>query len=204
MLELLVATAISVTVLGVTVMLSTQMQERYRFELEVGAVRSEAQYALDWIVRDLRAAGANPYNIQVAACPVNGTAFTPIRRDPNGNGIQDDIRIHADVNPPNRALGGIAGACTEPNEDITIAHDIANNVITRRDNNVGNVAVPMTDDVITGLRFTYLDATRAPAGSDLAVAFIGVEVTARTRTPSPNTRQRVDVTVRDEIRVRMR
>lgn len=204
MLELLVATAISVTVLGVTVTLSTQMQEQYSFELEAGAVRSEAQFALDWIVRDLRATGANPYDVTVSACPANGTAFQAIRLDPNGNGLQDDIRIQSDINPPNGLLGGGAGACTEAGEDITIAHDPANRVVTRRDNNINAAALPMTDDVITGLTFTFLDATRAPAPGDTAVAFIGVAVTARTRVRSPNTRQFVDVTVQDELRVRMR
>jgi hypothetical protein len=204
MLELLVATAISTTVLGVTVMVSTQMQERYRFDMDLAAVRAEAQYALDWIVRDLRAAGANPYNITVSGCPAGGTPFRAIRRDPNGTGVQNSIRVHADVNPPNGVLGGVAGACAEANEDVSIAHDPASHVITRRDNNNGGAAVAMTDDVITGLTFTYLDATRAPALVDPAIAFIRVTVTARTRIPSPNTRGRVQVTVQDELRVRMR
>jgi hypothetical protein len=203
MLELLVATAISVTVLGVTVMVSTQMQERYRFEMDLGAVRAEAQYALDWILRDLRAAGANPYNITVSGCPAGGTPFRAIQRDPSGTGVQNNIRVQADVNPPNGVLGGLAGACTEANEDVTIAHDAERSVITRRDNN-GGAAVAMSDDVITGLTFSYLDATRSPALVDPAVAFIRVAVTARTRFPSPNTRGRIQVTVEDELRVRMR
>jgi type II secretory pathway pseudopilin PulG len=203
MLELLVATAISTTVLGVTVMVSTQMQERFRFETDLAAVRAEAQYALDWILRDLRGAGANPYGIEVSGCPVNGTPFNAIQRDPGGTGLQDNVRVQADVNPPNGVIGGLAGACTEANEDITIAHDAVRSVITRRDNN-GGAAVAMTDDVITRLRFTYLDAMREQALTEPAISFVRVAVTARTRIASPNTRARVEVTAQDEIRVRIK
>jgi Tfp pilus assembly protein PilW len=204
LVELLVATAITVTVLGATVMLSGQVQSRYRIEMEMAAARSEAQFALDWIVRELRAAGMNTYNVTVSECPAAGTAFRAIRRDPNGNGVQEDIRIHADVNPPNGQLGGASGACSEANEDITIGHDRVNRVITRRDHNAGNTAVAMSDNVISGLLFTYLDATQAPTTNDLSVAFIGVAVTAQTRIPDPNTRQPVTMTVRDQVRVRTR
>jgi type II secretory pathway component PulJ len=204
MLELLVATAVTVGVLGATALLANQVQARYRTELDVAAVRAEAQFALDWIVRDLRAAGSNPYRVSVSDCPASGTDFQAIRLDPNGNGVQDDIRIHADVNPSNGVLGGVAGACTEANEDLSIAHDPVNRVVTRRDHNAGNTAVPMSDSVITALRFTYLDAMQAPTTSDLAVSFIGVEVTAETRTPDPRTGQPVSVTVRDRLRVRLR
>ena len=60
-------------------------------------------------------------------------------------------------------LGTGVGSCNEPNEDVTIAHDSANRVITRFDRatDTGTGPVTMTDGIFTSLRFTYLDANRA-------------------------------------------
>lgn len=203
LVELLVATTLSLSVLGAAIMITSQVQKGYDIERESAAARNEAQFAVAAIARELRPAGANPYFITTSACPVSGTAFRPIRRDPDGDGLPDDIRVHSDVNPPNKALGGVAGACTEADEDITIAHEPTTRTVTRRDNNL-NVTEPLTDGVITNLTFTYLDVNRAVTTNDNSVCFVRVSVTATTRRPDPRTGQFVSFTVTDDVRIRVR
>lgn len=204
MVELLIAMAVTATTIGTTLLVALQLQQSYYAQLDGAAVQQEARYALDWITKDLTSAGSNPSTISVSACPQNGTAFTGIRRDPNGDGVQNDIRIHADIAPPNGVLGGVAGACTEAGEDVTIAYDAAAQAITRRDNNTQNAAVPMTDSVISQLSFTYLDANRLPAATDDAVAFVQVTVVAQTPRPDVRTGQPATFTLNSEVRVRSR
>lgn len=204
MVELLVSIAITSVVMGSVLLVASQMRQSYYTHLDGAGVQQEARYALDWISAELTAAGSNPSNVSVSSCPANGTAFRAIRRDPNGNGVQDDVRVHADINPPNGLLGGGAGACSEAGEDVTIAHDAVNRRITRRDNNLDAAPVAMSDSVITQLRFTYLTAARAAATTDDAVAYIGIAVTAQTPRPDPYTGQPVTFTLTSEVRVRTR
>jgi prepilin-type N-terminal cleavage/methylation domain-containing protein len=205
LVELLVATTICLCVLAATIVLASQVQKSYQIEMDAAAVRNEAEYAVDWISRELRSAGANPYRVTVSGCPAAGTTFRAIGLNPDGDALPDDIRFHADLNPPNNQLGGTAvGQCTEANEDVTIAHDPVNRVITRRDNNVDAAAVQMTDAVITALTFTYLDRNRGVTADEGSIAFIRVTVTAQTRVSDPNTSRPRTMTVADEVRVRVR
>lgn len=205
MIELLIAMTISVCVLTATIVVASQVQKGYDIELEAAASRNEAEFAVAAIARELRAAGANPYNITTSPCPVAGTAFRPILRNPDGDGLADDIRLHSDVNPPNKSLGGVvAGTCTEANEDVTISHDAANRTITRRDNNTEAAATAFTDGVITNLTFTYLDVNRAVTAVDNQVCYVRIRVTSTTRRPDPRTNQPISFTVTDEVRVRVR
>ena len=205
MIELLIAMTISVCVLTATMVIASQVQKGYDIELEATAARNEAEFAVASVARELRAAGANPYNLTTSPCPVAGTAFRPILRNPDGDGLADDIRFHSDVNPPNKALGGVAtGACDEANEDVTISHDPANRTITRRDNNTEAVATAFTDGVITNLTFQYLDVNRAVTAVDNQVCYVRISVTATTRRRDPRTNQPVSFTVTDEVRVRVR
>src|SRR5688572_25611113 len=156
LIEFMISALITTAVLGGTVMLAAQLQQAYTTQLDDVTVEEETRFSLDWIEQALRNAGSNPYSITVSGCAA--AAFTGIGLDPDGDGANDDIRIHADINPPNGLLGGVAGACNEPNEDVTIAYDNVNLVITRRDNNLDMAAVNMTEPVITNLLFTYLDS----------------------------------------------
>ena len=205
MLELLIATTIGAAILGPIVMVTGQLQTSYARQLDGGAVQQEARYALDWMTRTLASAGSNPSKVSVSACPAAGTAFRAIRRDPNGDNVQNDIRIHADINPPNGLLGGLTtGACTEAGEDITIAYDAANRTITRRDNNIDGAAVAMSDSVISQLAFTYLDVNRAAAATDGLVAFIQVTVSAQNPTADLALGQPLTFALTSEVRVRTR
>ena len=179
LIELLIATLVGSAMLGAALLITDQVSRGYTSQLDGAMVQEEARFALDWIEEALRSAGSNPYGIAASNCPAAGTAFLAIRRDPNGNAVMDDIRIQADVNPPNALLGGLAAACGEPGEDITIAHDPAAQAITVVDNNLGGAPTPMTDGLITQLQFTHLDASRVVTANENAIAFVQVAVTAQ-------------------------
>ena len=204
LLELLMAMTISTAIMGSMVVVAGQMQRSYYSQIEGASVQQEARFALDWIVRELNTAGNNPMSIGTGACPSSGTVFRAIRRDPNGDSVQNDIRVHSDLNT-NGLLGGFSSsACVEAGEDVTIQFNTSTNTIQRRDNNTEMSAVDMSDSVITGLTFAYLDSNRATTASDAAVSFVQVTITSQTPTINANTGQRQTFTESAEVRVRSR
>ena len=204
LIELMIVTAISSALLGSAVAVSNQVQRGYSHELDDAAVQQEARYALDWIAATIAPAGSNPYDIATSACPASGTPFAAFRLDPDGNGIDDDIRVQADVNPPNGLLTGLSGACNESGEDVTIGRDAAANTITRRDVATDAAPVAVTDGVFTALRFTYLTSGRVVTATPDAIAFVLVSLTGRSRSRDPHTGQFTTFTYQSEIRVRSR
>ncbi len=204
LVELLIATLVGSAMLGAALLITDQVSRGYTSQLDGAMVQEEARFALNWIEEALRSAGSNPYGITASNCPAAGTVFLAIRRDPNGNAVMDDIRIQADVNPPNALLGGLAAPCGEPGEDITIAHDPAAQTITLLDNNLGGAPTPMTDGVITQLQFTHLDANRVVTANENAIAFVQVAVTAQGPNRDRQLGQPATVTLTSEVRIRTR
>ena len=204
LVELLIATLVGSATLGAAVLITDQVSRGYTSQLDGAMVQEEARFALNWIEEALRSAGSNPYGIAASNCPAAGTAFLAIRRDPNENAVMDDIRIQSDINPPNALLGGLAAACGEPGEDITIAHDPAAQTITVLDNNLGGAQTPMTDGVITQLQFTHLDASRVVTANENAIAFVQVAVTAQGPNRDRQLGQPATVTLTSEVRIRTR
>jgi Tfp pilus assembly protein PilW len=204
LVEFLIAATISVLVLTAGATVATQVQHAHRTLLDQTGVEEEARFAIDLIERTLRAAGNNPYGVTTSDCPAASTPFVPITLDPNGNGVDDNVRVQADIAPSNGLLGGVAGTCTEAGEDITIAHDPIAQVVTFRDNNVDATPVAVTDAVITALTFDYRNAAGVTTTNPAAVAFIQTTVTARGRAANPQTGAFDTFTERSEIRVRAR
>jgi hypothetical protein len=181
-IEFAIAMAITTAVLAGTAVLATQVQGAYNSQLDDVAVEQEVRYALDWMTRYIRSAGSDPY----------GCVGQPLWIDPNGNGDPDDVRVVADINPPD-------GDCTDSDEDATIAFDAGNRVITL-DSGAG--AVPMTDPIITGLQFTFLDANRNVTATESQVAFIGIQVTGASEGRSATTGF-TEFTLSTEVRLRV-
>jgi len=185
LIEFLIAMAITTVVLGATVGLAATIQQAYNADLDDVAVEQEVRYALDWISRYMRSAGSNPYS-----CPL---LTQPVWLDPNGNGADDDVRVTADVNPPD-------GDCTDAEEDVTIALDPVARVITL---NTGAGAVAMTDPVITNLQFTYLDSSHNPTAVEAQIAYVGIAVTGRSKGRA-NSTGFTQFTLSNEVRIRVR
>jgi Tfp pilus assembly protein PilW len=204
LMELLVASVCTMIVLGSAVSLTSQIQTGYRRQLEDSAGEQEARYALEWIGRYLRGAGNNPFNVTVSQCPGANTNFYGIIMDPNADGVNNDITIQSDANPPDGLIGGASGSCNQANEHVTISFDNTNKTIIFLDEAVGANATTRTDNVINNLTFTYLDSARAVTTVQANVFYVQTAIQIRTRTmngPSgaPSTR-----TLSSEIRVRGR
>ena len=202
--ELLVAMAITVTTMGTSLAITEQVSRGYTTQLDNALTQEEARFALDWVASALRTAGANPYAVVTTNCPGAAFNFQAVRLDPNGNGVMDDLRLQADVNPPNGLVGGVGGVCDEAGEDVTIGLDPATKTITLLDNNLGGLPTPMTDGVITGLQFSYLDANRVATNAAAAAAFVRVSVTAEAPGANRARGARDTVTLTSEVRIRVR
>lgn len=204
LVELLVASMVTMVVLGGAVALTSQVQEGYRRQIESSAAEQEGRYALDWVSRLIRASGNNPYNVAITDCPSAATPFAAIVFDPDGDDIDNDIRLQTDSNPPDGLLGGVAGGCSQANEDVTVSFDPDTNSITFLDNNLGGTATIRTDAVIDDLRFIYRDAARAVTTNPLNVVYVETQVTVRSRTINAVTGEPVTRVLSQEVRIRGR
>lgn len=211
LIELLVATVVSMLVLGGAVVLTSQIQTGYRRQVEEAAAQQEGRYALEWIGKLIRGAGNQPFPLNIDGdCPTTGLAFEAIRFDPDGDLVDDDIRLQTDSNPPDGLYGGVSGACTQANEDVTISLDTVNDAILFLDNNLGGAATIRTDAVIDDLRFIYRNvdhSTTDGSGNPITaedVRYVETQITVRSRTLDPATGLPVTRTISSEVRVRSR
>lgn len=204
LVELLVASGVSVIILGGAVALTSQMQEGYRRQIEASAAEQEGRYALEWIGKLIRGADNNPFNVVSTDCPTAGTAYAAIRFDPDGDLVDNDIRLQTDSNPPDGQVGGVLGACDQANEDVTITLDAANDVILFYDENLGVPASIRTDAVIEDLHFIYRDAAHAVTAISANVRYVDVQITIRTRTVDSSSGAPLTRVLSSEVRVRSR
>jgi Tfp pilus assembly protein PilW len=207
--EFLIAAAITAAVLGGTIVLASQMQRVYSTQLDDTTAEEEVRFALDWIAQALRNAGSNPYSLGSLATSCAGTGtFAAITMNPDGASPTDDsIRIQADINPPNGLLGGLTASadCGNDNgEDITIAFDAGEMVITREDNSGSDGPVVMTEPVIADLEFVYLNSARAVTADADLVAYVRVRVTGRSQAYNTLLGENTERTLETEVRVRTR
>jgi Tfp pilus assembly protein PilW len=183
LMELLVASAMTVVVLGGAVALTSQIQGGYRRQIEDSAGEQEARYALEWIGRSLRSVGNNPHNINTATfvseCPPFG-GFVPLVISATS------ITLQSDSNPSDGQIGGPSGGCTQTGENVTISFDANLSAITFNDLAVGTGATARTDAVIAGLQFNYFGSDRITEITDMtnagAVFYVQTTITIRPRT----------------------
>lgn len=204
LMELLVASVVTMLVVGGAVALTSQIQVGYRRQLEDSAGEQEARYALEWIGRYLRGAGNNPFSVTKSDCPGANTDFFGVIIDPNGDGVNDDITLQMDSNPPDGKVGGESPACDQANEHVTISFDEDTNTIEFLDEAVGASATTRTDNVIDNLEFVYLDSARVPTNVQANVFYVQVQITIRTRTVNASAGTPDTRTLQSEIRVRDR
>ena len=219
--ELLVATMITGLVLGGAVVLTSQVQNSFVRQVEDSAGEQEGRYALDWVSRLIRAAGNNPFDLPVIddngtpadltddvvippVCNPGGVGYTWLVMDPDADGINNDVRLQTDANPPDGLLGGGAAGCDQANEDVTVSYDPVTSSITFLDNNIGGGATVRTDAVIDGLLFVFKDVNHAPTANPANVVYVETQVTIRTRTLNPWTGLPETRLLTQEVRLRGR
>jgi Tfp pilus assembly protein PilW len=204
LIELLIVAFVTTMVVGSAVMMASQVQLGYSHQLDDAGVQQETRFVVDWIAETLAAAGSNPYSIKTSQCPSAGTAFAALRFDPDGDGIHDDVRIQADINPPNGLLIGDTGLCNESGEDITIAHDPVLRVITRLDQATDASPVAVTSGVFTQLLFSYLTADRVATTQPASAAYVRVSLTGRSEATNQNIGDNQTFSYTSEVRLRSR
>ena len=215
MIELLVATTITVAVVGGAVAMTMQVQNGYRRQSEDAVGEQEARYSLEFIGRYIRGAGFNPFNVANSTCPTGApggtTDFVGVDIDPNIDGVFNDVTLQMDANPPDGLIGGVAGACNQANEHVTIALDAVNDTIVFQDEAVGAAATTRTDSVIENLRFIFkeddrevMDGTAAHPYAEANVVYIETQITIRSRTINAQTGRPNTRTLSSEVRVRGR
>ena len=197
-IELLVATAITVVVLGGAVAITSQVQNGYRRQVEDAVAMQEGRFALEWIGRIIRGAGNDPFTA-TAALSCSGEVI-PVRWDPDGDGAYNSIRIRSDSNPPDGQIGGTA--CDQAFEDVTISFDPDTNIIEFLDNSLGGEVATRTDNVIENLEFVYRTSDHAIAVAETDIVYVEVIVTVRTRTLDVAAGTPVTRTLRQDIRIR--
>lgn len=194
LVEFLISALIMAIVLGSAVGLATQIQAAYGTQYDDNVAEQEARYALDWIARDLRSAGSDAYGVIAED--------QEVWIDPNAGADDDDsIRVETDTFPD-----GPDGDVADNGEIITIALEGNDTLksITRRDHNAGDAAgVPMTEPIFTDLTFTWLDTNRDETTNPQLVAFVRVQVTARSRQSSGISAE-TDTVLSTEVRLRTR
>lgn len=204
LVELLIVALLTTTIVGSAVMMASQVQQGYAHQLDDAGVQQETRFVVEWIAKTIATAGSNPYRIVTTQCPSTGTAFAALRFDPDGDGIHDDVRIQADINPPNGLLVGASGQCNEAGEDVTIAHDPQLNAITRRDRATDQAPVAVTSGVFTQLLFSYLTADRAATTAPASAAYVRVSLTGRSASANANTGDFQTFSYSSEVRLRSR
>jgi type II secretory pathway pseudopilin PulG len=214
--ELMVATLITTLVLGGAVMMTSQIQQGFRRQIEDSAGEQEGRYALEWVSRMIRAAGNNPYSLppdtpldasdDLPMCPADPAArtYSWLVMDPNAEGVNNNIRLQTDSNPPDGLLGGADGACDQANEDVTVAFDPDTDSITFLDNNLGGAATIRTDAVIDNLLFVFKDVNHVPTANPANVVYVETQVTVRTRSINAATGLPETRLLTQEVRLRGR
>jgi len=207
--EVMVATLVTTLVLGAAVMLTSRVQESFKRQIEDSAGEQEGRYALDWVSRLIRGAGNNPFSLPIAegdlaACPIaaGGTPYSWVIMDPDADGINDDIRLQTDSNPPDGILGG--AACDQKNEDVTVSFDPETSSITFRDNNLDDGAEVRTDAVIDNLLFVFKNDEHEPTADVANVVYVETQIIVRTRTINPLTMLPETRLLTQEVRLRGR
>jgi Tfp pilus assembly protein PilW len=180
MIELMIATLVSLLVLGSAASVISGVQNTYVHQMDDATVEQEERFVMD--------------------CTGAQTAFQGIRINPNGDG--KSIRVQADVGRPDGLLVGSGGSCTQGNEDVTIGYDAATQTITRYDRGTDAAAVGWTDGVFTNLQFQYYDESMAVTAVADDVRVVRVTLTGRSRSARPGTSVGATFTLTSDIRLK--
>lgn len=215
LVEILIASLVTMLILGGAVAITNQVQASFTRQIEDAAAEQEGRYALEWVSRLIRGAGNNPYALptnpgDTSTCPagvVGGTAYSWLVMDPNGDTVNDDIRIQTDSDPPDGLLGGDAASvagCDQANEDVTVSYNAGSHSITFLDNNLGGAVSIRTDAVIEGLNFIFRDASHNVTANPANVIYVETQVTVRTRLVDSLTGLPATRLLTQEVRIRGR
>jgi len=171
LMELLVAMALSMVILGAITGTFMTQTRFYNAQEQVNEMQQNARAAMDLIAREIKLAGYKPRGTE----SFTGASYstTELRIRANLNGYLSD------------AQGGDATINDSSNEHLVYTFDSANNQIKRAYGAVGSTPEVIASN-ITSFTFGYLDASGAATTTAANIRQVSLSITARTAKPDPN------------------
>lgn len=160
--ELMVAMGIGMVVLAAVTTTFMAQAKFYNAQEQVNEMQQNARGALDIITRELKMAGYKPNG-----GTIDGVTYSTAQ-----------LLVQADLDS-----SGTISSSSSANEQITYAHDSANNQITRK---IGTGTAEVLADNITAFAFSYYDGNGASTTTSANIRQVKVDITARAAKPDPN------------------
>lgn len=158
--ELLVGSAISLIVLGITFSMFNVQRKIFSVQEQRSEMQQNVRAAMDMMVREIRMAGYDPLD----------TGFVAI----SGTSTATSIQVSADLD----GSGGLVNS-----ETVTYTYDAQNLQIDR---NIGSGAQPFAEN-IANLNFSYFDANDIVTTTASDMRKIQIRITGRTSNIDPRT-----------------
>ena len=161
LMELVIATGISMVILGAITGTFITQTKFYNAQEQVNEMQQNARAAMDLMSRDIKLAGYTP-----TGAAVTGVAYSA-----------SELRIRAD-------LDGDGAINDASDEHVVYTFDSANLQIKRAYGGVGATQEVLANN-ITSFTFGYLDSSGAATMVQADIRQVSLNVTARTAKPDP-------------------
>lgn len=142
MVELLVGTAVTICVLGMTTSVLTRSSRMFTQQNAAMESRNSTGAAIDTLVRLMR---------QTSCISDTAVYCNSLNPDPDNNNVFDSVRVQGDWNPRD-------GALDDPYEDVIFV--VADNVLFKREPT--DASLVAFGDGVNAIRFTYTDQNGLP------------------------------------------
>jgi type IV pilus assembly protein PilW len=162
LMELLVATAISMVILGAIAGTFMTQTKFYNAQEQINEMQQNARAAIDLLNRDIKLAGYDPTDAAVLGLTYSASELR-IRADLNGDGVVND----------------------SSDEHVIYTFDSANKQIKRTYGFVGATPEVLASN-IESFTFGYLDSSGTATTSTASIRQVSLSITARTAKPDPN------------------
>ncbi|MCL5808818.1 MAG: prepilin-type N-terminal cleavage/methylation domain-containing protein [Deltaproteobacteria bacterium] len=166
LVELLIAAAVGLVVLGAMYSVFTIQNKTFGNQEQIVELQQNVRAAMDMMIREIRMAGYDPIEVNSDSDPANNFSGVPVNAS--------QLQVRADQNSD-----GAIDATSE--ENIVYAYNAANKQITR---NIGAGAQPFAEN-IDAFTFAYLDGNGNVTAVSADVRRIEITITGRTARPDP-------------------
>lgn len=166
LVELLIAAAIGLVVLGAMYSVFTIQNKTFGNQEQIVELQQNVRAAMDMMSREIRMAGYDPAGVNSDSDPANNFSGVPVNAS--------QLQVRADQNSD-----GAIDATSE--ENIVYAYNAANKQITR---NIGAGAQSFAEN-IDAFTFAYLDGNGNVTAVSADVRRIEITITGRTARPDP-------------------
>jgi type IV pilus assembly protein PilW len=162
LMELLIATAISMVILGAIAGTFMTQTKFYNAQEQVNEMQQNARAAMDLLNRDIKLAGYDPTDVAISGVTYSAS----------------ELRIKAD-------LDGDGAINDSSDEHVIYTFDNANKQIKRTYGGVGATPEVLANN-IDSFTFGYLDSSGVATTSTGNIRQVSVSITARTAKPDPD------------------